>query len=264
MKKAIAIIIKGVLLSLIPTLLTLFGTLNVLDELQKNQYIGSAVNVKIIKDWCSIIAAIISFILLTSNLIFHEFEEERYKKQAKQLLKYNKDIFINAVTEYLGREYCNIDIRIFVPQKTICWKILHLFNKDYPLKFCIKNIDGLADVGMTNNLSFQVSPEKSVQGLVGECYQKRKIIYDDNLQETNDKSYNLTDYQKNKTNDLKFIIVCPIFENGKDIKAIVAFDCKHDIKIQKNNDKFVNAILNYTQQLHEYIPELFKSKGGII
>lgn len=264
MKKFSKILIKGFLLSFIPALFTLLGTIDILDRLQKNQYIGSAVNIQNIKDWCSIIGLVLTFIFLTISLIIHEIEEERYKTQSKQLLKYNKDIFTNAITEYLGREYCNIDIRIFVPNKPISWKIIHFFNKDYPLKFIIRNFDGLAEAGMTNNLSFQVSPKDSAQGLVGDCYQKRKIIYDDNLQETNDTSYNLNDYQKSKTHDLKFIIVCPLFENGKDIKAIVAFDCKHKIKIEKKNDKFIDAILNYTQQLYEYIPELFKSKGGII
>jgi len=264
MRKIINIIIKGFLFSFIPALFTLLGTIDTFNWLQENKYIGSAVNIQYLKDSCSIIGIFMTFILLTSNVIIHEIEEERYKNQAKQLLKYNKDIFINALSEYLGREYCNIDIRIFVPRKTICWRIAHHFNKDFPLLFSIKNVRGLADAGMTNNLSFQVYPENSIQGLVGECYQQRKIIYDDNLQETNNTQYNLTDYQKSKTSDLKFIIVCPVFGNEKDIEAIVAFDCKHSIKIEKTNDKFINAILNYTQQLHEYVPELFKSKGGII
>ena len=263
MKKIFGIIIKGLLFSFIPAIFTLFGTIDAFDRLQKAGYIGNAIDVQNLKNICSVLGVILTFLLLTKNLISHEIEEEKYKKQAKQLLKYNKDILVSALSEYLGKEYCNIDIRIFVPQKSICWYIGHAFDKNIPLKFKIKNIEGLADAGITNNLSFQVSPEEGAQGLVGECYQQRKIVYDENLQETNDTGYNLTDYQKSRTNDLKFIIVCPVFGNEKDIDAIVAFDCKHDIKIHDHEDKFINAILNYTQQLHEYVPELFKKEGGI-
>lgn len=262
MKKTCAILFKGVLLSFIPAMCTLLGTVTVFDKLQANGYIGKAVDVQAMKDIFSIAGVVLTFLLLTTNMIIHEIEEGKYKRQSQQLIKYNKDILLNTLSEYLGKEYCNIDIRIFVPQKTLIWRIGHKFNRKIPLKFCIKNIEGLANAGVTNNLKFQVEPEEYSQGLVGACYQQRKIVYDDNLQETNDSQYNLTDYQKSKTSDLKFILVCPVFEEN-DIEAIVAFDCKHEIKIAPEEDKFIKAILNYTQQLHEYVPELFKSKGGI-
>lgn len=250
------------LLSLIPAVFTLLGTINFLDNLQAAGYIGEAVNIQNTKDICSIIGVVSTFLFLTTGMISHELEEQKYKRQSQQLIKYNKDILINALSEYLGKEYCNIDIRIFVPRKTILWRVGHHFKRNMSLHFCIKNIDGLADAGVTNNLKFQVAPAEKAQGLVGVCYKERKIIYDDNLENTNDSEYNLTDYQKSKTNDLKFIIVCPVFKETE-IEAIVAFDCKHEIKINQQEDKFIKAILNYTQQLHEYVPELFKCKGGI-
>jgi len=263
MKKTLAIIVKGVLFSLIPAIFTLLGTINTLNNLQVNGYIGEAVDIETLKSNFSIIGVFLTFALLTTNLIIHEMEEGKYKRQSQQLIKYNKDILINGLAESLGKEYCNIDIRIFVPEKTLWWKVKYLFNKNVPLLFSIKNIEGLAEAGLTNNLKFQVSPSDNVQGLVGKCYQNRKIIYDDNLKETNSKEYNLTDFQKSKTSDLKFIIVCPIFNKDRDIDAIVAFDCKHEIKINHQEDKFVDAILSYTQQLYEYVPEIFKKKGGM-
>ena len=264
MKKTIAIIEKGILFSLIPAVFTLLGSSSILDELQQIGIIGTAVPIQGLKDLCSLLGILFTFALLTTNLIIHEMEEGKYRRQSQQLIKYNKDILVNTLSDCLGKEYSNIDIRIFVPYKTIWWRICHLLKHDRPLMFSIKNIDGLAEAGMTNNLKFCVEPESKKQGLVGECYHKRKIIYDDNLQETNDKEYNLTDYQRNKTNDLKFIIVCPIFSQNRDIAAIVAFDSKHEIKVNGNNDKFINAILNYTQQMYEYVPELFKGEGGLI
>lgn len=263
MNKTCEIFIKGIILSLVPAGLTLLGTIDTLNVLQAKGYIGAAINIQNVKDTCSILGVVMTFLLLTRNVIKHEVEENKYRCQSRQLIKYNKDILINALAEYLGKEYCNIDIRIFVPKKTWIWRIGHIFYKKMPLKFCIKNIEGLAEAGVTNNLKFQVEPPSKVQGLVGECYQQRKIVYDDNLETTNSTGYNLTDYQKSKTNHLKFILVCPVFKETE-IEAVVAFDCKHEIKIQEQEDKFIKAVLNYTQQLHEYVPELFKCKGGII
>lgn len=241
MKKILSIIVKGLIFSCIPALLTSLSTTNTLDALQKAGYIGNAVNISKCKDVCTIISILLTFVLLTANLIIHEINEEKYRNQAQQLLKFNKDILVKTLSEHLGREYCDINIRIFVPYKNLYWRIAHYFNKNIPLMFSIKNIDGLANAGLTSSLKFQVSPSESKQGLVGACYQERKIIYDDNLQETNNTDYNLSDFQKSKTSDLKFIIVCPVFNQNKNIDAIIAFDSKHEIKINKNEDKFVNT-----------------------
>ena len=92
-----------------------------------------------------------------------------------------------------------------------------------------------------------------------------KMVYDDNLIQSNSTDYHLSEYQINKTNDLRFIIVCPIFSENGDVIAIIAFDSKNDIKVtQENKEALSDLILNYTQQLYEKVPELFKAKGGLL
>ena len=49
MKKTLAIIVKGVLFSLIPAIFTLLGTINTLNNLQVNGYIGEAVDIETLK-----------------------------------------------------------------------------------------------------------------------------------------------------------------------------------------------------------------------
>lgn len=263
MKKTSTIITKEIFASLLPAICSVLGSNNILEYLQKEGYIGENIDIEFVKN-CFVIAGIaLTFILLTVNLIMREISEEKYKKQSQQLIKYNKDILINALAEYLGIEYCDLNIRIFVPDKSIYSKIKRLFIKNTPLWFHIKNIEGLAEPGVTNNLKFKVLPSCDQEGLVGECYNHKKMVYDDNLEVTNDLDYNLNEYQKSKTKGLKFIIVCPTFSKDKEIDAIVAFDSKNHIKVV-NEDKFTTAILNYTQQLHEYVPELFKPKGGLM
>lgn len=156
-------------------------------------------------------------------------------------------------------------MRIFVPEKTLKWRITHIINKNNALFFRIKNIDGLAEAGITNDLKFQVLPPEEKQGLVGECFVTKKMVYDDNLIQSNSTDYHLSEYQINKTNDLRFIIVCPIFSENGEVIAIIAFDSKNDIKVtQENKEALSDLILNYTQQLYEKVPELFKAKGGLL
>lgn len=261
------IIIQGVIFSLIPAVCTLLASTDILFWIQDRQYLGKNVDVEMLKVFFSFLGIFLTFLLLTINIIKSQMREKKYHKQASDLIKYTKEIMVSAMADQLNINYCSINIRIFVPKKRIIFRLKRKIfnNSSSKLYFEIKNIDGLADAGMTNNLKFRVSPADDKQGLVGECYNSRKMIYDDNLKESNDKSYNLSEYQINKTNNLRFIIVCPTFNEDGEIDAIVAFDSINEIKVTKENEKQItNLILNYTQQLHEKVPELFKPKGGIV
>lgn len=265
MRSTKEIVIKGVVFSLFPAVCSYLGSTNVLNWAQDKRYVGENVDVEIVKSIFFLASLLLTFGLLTLNLIKSELNEERFRRQSTDLIKYTKEIMITALTKALGKEYCEINIRIFVPKKNLMWKLRHLLGREEKLEFWIKNIDGLADAGVTNNLKFRVLPEKEKQGLVGECFSCRKMVYDDNLVESNEVSYNLSEYQINKTSDLRFIIVCPTFNDDASIDAIVAFDSKNIIKVTKENESVLtNLILNYTQQLHEKIPELFKPKGGFL
>ena len=129
--------------------------------------------------------------------------------------------------------------------------------------YYIKNIDGLAESDITNNLKFEVYPNK--QGLVGDCYDQKAIVYDDDMENSNETNYNLTHYQIAKTNELRFILACPIFSESEEIIAIMSFDTCDRIKVKdESKDILRSMVLNFTQSLYESIPELFKAKGGIL
>lgn len=265
MKDTKEIFVKGIIFSLAPAICNFLGSTGALDWAQSKKYIGVSIDVEMIKMLFFLASILLTFGLLTFNLIVSELNESKFRKQSSDLIKYTKEIMITTLAQKLGREYCDINIRIFVPKKSLLWKLLHVLKKDKNLFFYIKNIEGLADAGVTDNLKFRVKPTEQRQGLVGECFSTRKMVYDDNLIESNETEYNLTEYQINKTNDLRFIIVCPTFSENGEIDAIVSFDSKNNIKItRENQDILTNLILNYTQQLHEKIPDLFKGKGGAL
>lgn len=265
MKTTKEVLIKGVLCSFVPAVFNFLGSTDALVWAQEKQYIGTSIDIEAAKMVCFLLSLLATFGLLSYNLIVSELKENMFRKRSTELIKYTKEIMITALAKSLGKEYCDINIRIFVPKKTLVWRIAHFLGKEKSLYFHIKNIEGLAEAGVTNNLKFRVYPDSEKEGLVGECFWVRKMVLDDNLVVSNNTDYNLTDYQKNKTNDLKFIIVCPTFNESGEIDAIVAFDSKNEIKVTNDNQEVLsNLILNYTQQLHEKVPELFKSKGGLI
>lgn len=145
-----------------------------------------------------------------------------------------------------------------VIQRICVWLKIQTKNIYY-----IKNIEGLAEKDITDNLKFEVCPNR--QGLVGECYEQKAILYDDDLENSNEINYNLTHYQIAKTNQLKFILVCPIFSENEEIISIVSFDSYDKIKIKEESKEILRQlVLNYTQSLYECIPDLFKVKGGIL
>ena len=72
--------------------------------MQVNGYIGEAVDIETLKSNFSIIGVFLTFALLTTNLIIHEMEEGKYKRQSQQLIKYNKDI-LNSSKDELLAEY---------------------------------------------------------------------------------------------------------------------------------------------------------------
>lgn len=257
MKKARSIWVNGILASLLPAILVYFGQSDMLLRLKENEYIGANVNIDFIKDTSAILGVILTFLFLTRPLIISELNERRYHIQRDRLIKNNKEIFLKVFCKTLGHEKCDLEIRIFVPENGWKYRIRKLLNQNEPFYFKIKNLDGLADPGTTEDLRFQVYPEQ--EGLVGKCFQERTILYDDDLENNNDTKYNLNEYQINKTSDLKFILVCPVMTLENNIQAIVAFDSKTQINITETNKKaLTNIILNYTQELHDLVPEFFK------
>lgn len=263
-KKIRKIVKDGVLLSLIPAICTYLGQdNNILVRLQEKGYIGPNVNLELFRDWMNILSIVLTFTILTVPLIIANMKSESYKAQRDTLLKNNKDIFGITLKEQLKLENCHINIRVFVPKITLRHIISKWLHLPIKLEYHIKNIDGLADHDITENLKFEVYPRK--QGLVGNCYSQKAVLYDDDLINSNETNYNLTDYQKAKTNRLQFILVCPIISELNEVVSIVSFDSYDVIKIhEEQKEPLRKLILNYTQSLYESIPDLFKAKGGIL
>ncbi len=228
------------------------------------QYITDNTKVIYIQEFLLGLSVIITSIIISYTLFKKDKDNATSKNESEKLLSMVKDIFNRTLSSALG---LNIDfnVRIFVPHKSLKYKLLHKLKGEYPLAFVIKNYSYLAKRDKTDNLKFIVSPPSSAQGLVGKTYSSGKIVFDDDLESTNHTTYNLTEYQISKTNDLRFSITCPVYDPNNHIVAIVAFDTSTSIKIDTSNEKTIcDAINNFSRLLFDSIPCYFKPEGGLL
>lgn len=214
--------------------------------------IADTKSIPVIQDYCLWIGILFSAVFISLNLIIttekylHTFEERN------ALLCMSKDILRSSLST-------DFDIRIFIPKHPLLYKIadfLHISN--IKKKFIIKNIDSIAKVGLTRNLEFEVSPNP--KGLVGLCYKQKSMIYDDDLEHTNETEiYDLNSIQIKKTHNLKWIICCPVLGKSGEVAAIMSLDGKSKITINARKESEIKEELyTFSQTLYEYSPQFFK------
>ena len=256
MWKTIKEFIKVLLATLVPSLLTYLANSDYFfQRLIEKRIIGESFNITQAQDVLLVLGIISSVLLLSVNLLISRIQYNKVIEQRDQFLIMNTEILKSALKP-LG--FGDFDIRIFIPEHPIFYKILSL-KKDVQGKkvFIIKNIQTMAKEGLTKNLQFEVQPHP--QGLVGLCYEQKMICYDDNLENTNTTDYNLDNNQISRTSDLKWSICCPVFNNSEDIVAILALDGKTKMKIEKNQEKAIyDNVVCFSRLLFDASPNLFK------
>ncbi len=232
---------------------------NIIDYMQNKDFLGQYYNYAQLKTILYFVFSILSFIVFTIILTIKKYRKNSLEKQRDGLLEMWKRTFAETLADDNNKLSNNdIDVRIFVPNSSIKNRLKK------KKEFIIKNFKSLADPDITDDLCFEVSPQS--EGLVGFCYQSKKIVYDDNLEETNSKNYNLSKHQQNKTSNLKFSFVCPILDINEDVIGMVAIDSKKLINIRSNKKyekQFTTAVLNFSQLMHKNVPELFKARRAL-
>lgn len=255
--------IVNILLPFLTAILSFLAKSNWFNEILLQFKLDASIISKI-QDICLGISVLLTSLIISVTLFIKDNKIRVAKEQSEHLIAMVKDTFNTTLNAELHQKN-EFNIRIFVPHKSLLYKFLHIFNKNYPLSFVIKNHSHLAKCDKTNELSFIVFPADKAQGLVGQTYTNRKIVYDCKLDENNKTGYNLTEYQQSKTDDLKFSLTCPILNSNNEIISIVAFDTVNSVNITSQNESTIcKAVNNFSRLLYESIPDYFKSEGGII
>ena len=258
-KKFVKVILPVILFSAIPAVLSyLANSSYIFDKLQKNGWIGKSINISEVQEYCLWIGIVLSAIFLSINLILTKLKRDSYYEQRNNLISMNKALLANALGSTFVSNEASFDIRIFIPKHKIRYRFYDwIKNTSFPRKYIIKNIGIIAEKGSTKDLQFEVYPKP--QGLVGECYSTKAIIYDDRLFETNNTYYGLDNSQIARTSDLKWSICCPVFEKQDKIVAIIALDGKTKITIDSEKEDALRTHLSsFSQMLFDSVPQLFK------
>ena len=214
--------------------------------------------IDMIQDICLIASIVLSVVLLSFNLAKAQIKHEQILEQRNLLIRMNKDNLKTALVEKFSKEFSYFDIRIFIPKHPKWYAVLQrLHIKKHKVSFVIKNIPQIAEAGITTNLEFEVYPK--CEGLVGICYKKKVIYYDDNLTKNNSTEYNLGDNQIARTSNLEWSICCPVFDSSNNVIAIIALDGTEKLTIDKSREaELSKQIVVFSRMLYDAVPQLFR------
>ncbi|TLX70281.1 hypothetical protein E9993_22410 [Labilibacter sediminis] len=247
--------LKIVLLSLLPVILVYIGkSVSSAEWLQDKIGIFPGTEVADLMSVSFFVGIFFSGLIIPTRLAYAVEKNRKIKDNYLKTLENKKKIFVEAIKSEVGQQNIHLNIRIFTKRKGLCAWINGLFRGK--IEFEIRNIPGLANIGNTDGLKFEVKPKK--QGIVGYVYDERSMIYDDELESSNTKEiYNLTDFQMEKTSGTKFALGVPLFDKKSNVEVIIAMDSDDQIKIDEENEgKWHLMATRYCQAMHHCIPIL--------
>lgn len=258
-RKNISAFFVVVLFSAIPSALSYLANSSLIFEwLKKYEIIGQGVNIAAIQDRCLWLGIILSAVFLSANLFWKTVQRNQAIEERNSLIKMNKSILATALGETFHCNQLSFSVRIFIPKHQIFYAFADWIKlKNFKKSFIIKNIDLISDEGRTKDLQFEVSPKQ--EGLVGACYAGRMMVYDDDLENTNSKDYNLGEHQISRTSNLKWSVCCPIHDESNAVVAIIALDGTSKITIDKSNENALREhLVAFSRMLYDFVPQLFK------
>lgn len=243
-----------------PVMLFLVGQSDILSLIQNEAIFGRWYDYEVvcaIKNWCLWIGGLWIVIILGTDLLRKNAAYNKIARQRNSLLKVNKDMLLKTWKSFDCPDLpSNVNVRVYVPQN----KILGFFaniRRGRPInavRFCIRNENGLAEAGLTNHLSFEVSPDP--QWLIGQCYQKNNTIVECNVRNG---QFSLEQWQKSKISSLKWCICVPINNEHDHVIAIVQFDSDTPADVnQWPEEIYEELIVPFCLILYEAVPELFR------
>lgn len=181
------------------------------------------------------------------SAIYYSIKSHKNKKQRDHLFECIKDMIIEnlqTIVREKGGMRFELNIRIFTP---------HNYTFSKKTVFRLKNIKGFSSTDNTEGLEFEVKP--ITRGMVGFCYNKKQSVYEEDLHNTT-QNYNLTKYQRTKTEEVRFCLCYPVFNKKDQICLIVSFDSRSVISIENCKIEWEALIRFFCLKLKENMPHL--------
>lgn len=217
-------------------------------------------NVGQFQNICLIVNILFTTFVLYMKILLNEAKEESSKRKISGLYKMVKTFIQSNLGQISGDKNISFDLRIFVPKRSILAFLRKIFHKRNEKWFYIRNIEPFASRDTTEHLKFRVDPDP--QGLVGQAYSTKSIVYDDNLSVTNSIAYSLDQTQVSRTSNLLWSICVPVLDEKNEVIAIVALDSNTTkLNIKDNKDEIRNITNTLAVMMNDSVPEFFKKKG---
>jgi hypothetical protein len=234
------IYLRTIGLSLIPTMLIYLGKSDTFFKLLKDHsFIDSGTDVSTPQLYCFIIGVFWAGLITPVQLSKTKTKLEEKKRQFEELLSFNKELYFTSIKENLKKHNKKFSTRLFVPCKGFNAWFQKIWNKK--IIFSLIERNGITDPINTKSLYFEVSP--NTQGLVGKTCKEKAIVIDCNV---DPEKYNLTHYQKSKTNGVKFCTTAPIFNKNNQVIAVLAVDSNDEINFDEPEvEKWKDQIIYY-------------------
>lgn len=248
-----------IFVTIIAAFLNLISSSNrFINQLIKMNLLPVNTEVEHVKEISLIVSIVFSLIFISIKLAKEQIKNINSIEERNLLINMTKNILKDVLMEKFSKNFSSFNIRIFTQKYPRLYAFFDFFHiKNYKKVFKIKNIPQIAETGTTKDLEFEVFPKW--QGLVGLCFENRCIIYDDNLQENNDKQYNLVNNQLSKTSNLEWSICFPLFDTKDNIVSIISFDGQKKINIEeKQETELSRQIIVFSIMLHDAVPQLFR------
>ncbi len=209
--------------------------------------------IRTMKDYCCLAGIILTFLPLGITYRHNVISTMECRREHGFLLQQLKVYFMAAIRGL--NPAAVINIRIFTPK----WPLLNKIGMGSSIRFISRNINGLTDDSIKDDLEFRVFPNP--QGLVGKCYSQKKMFFDSNLQ-TSPQDYNLDEYQKAKIFGTKFCACVPIFNKKAEVTAVIMYDSRYEINMTPSGQKKMFSMLyKFSNEIGENLKSLFK-RGG--
>lgn len=208
------------------------------------------------KDYCILASIILTFLPLGLLSIRNKLQNERLNKQQSFLVHQIKVLLMQSFENLVEQQNIRLKLRIFIKKNSFIKRNIKILGVENKIVYRMKNIEGFTDNNIKDGLSFEVFPK--VQGLIGDCYIQRKIVYDENLKAST-KDYHLSDFQKEQTHNTVFCLCIPLINTKEEIYAIITLDSDVSITIHDENKYTLFSLLKtFGTRFGEEMANFFK------
>lgn len=238
----------------IPTILAFIGQATIFPKwlVERVSYF-EGVGPDILKDWSLGIGTLLSGLLVVAYTTKLETQHEVDVKALETTIKLWRDILTDFIRRSTRNDSMMVNVRVLRPKKWHEKRTVAEWRK-LRLEYKVIQIQSLADDAEPAGLCFEMWPNP--QGLVGKAYERKKSQYDTDVSTAPNNMYNLTFFQQQELQKVKFVVCVPILNQAGQVQYIISLDSQSRLKNLPTDkeQKLVSSVIDYLTLTKQLIP----------